>query len=68
MDKPKMKLNFYITEYVDGKLKIETKHMHYAFRDDLNYDDIGQGELYKTMLKIRDICKAENVEPVFRFL
>lgn len=63
-----MKLNFYVSEYVDGNLKIEPKHMHYAFRDDLNYDDIEQGKLYLIMAMIKAICKKEGIEPIFKLV
>ena len=61
----RMRLRFYITEYEDGNLEIETKHIHYAFRDDLNYDDFEPGRLAEIMHKISDICKAEDIEAVF---
>lgn len=58
-------LRFYITEYIDGNLDIETKHIHYMFRDDLNYDDFEPGKLYEIIKKITDICKKEGLTAYF---
>jgi len=60
-----MKLRFYITEYVDGNLQIECNHMHYAFRDDLNYDDFPPERLIGHMRVIDDICRKEGNEAYF---
>ena len=60
-----MKLLFFITEYEDDNLKIETKHIHYAFRDDLNYDDFEPEKLNEITKKITDICKAEGITAHF---
>lgn len=60
-----MKLKFYISEYVDGRLEVETKHIHYAFRDDLNYDNFAPELLPGIMHKITWICRKENIEAVF---
>jgi hypothetical protein len=60
-----MKLQFFISEYVDGNLEIETKHMHYTFRDDMNYDDFTPDTLYEKMRMIREVCKKENITPYF---
>lgn len=60
-----MNLRFFITEYEDGNLEIETKHMHYAFRDDLNYDDFKPEKLNEITKKITDICKAEGITAYF---
>jgi hypothetical protein len=59
------KIRFFITEYTDGNLKIEPKHMHYTFRDDLNADDFAPAELFQKMREISAICKRENIIPVF---
>lgn len=60
-----MNLRFFITEYEDGNLEIETKHMHYAFRDDLNYDDFEPEKLNEITKKITDICKVEGITAHF---
>lgn len=60
-----MKLRFIISRYQDGNLEVETKHMHYAFRDDLNFDDIKPEELTKVLYKITETCKKEKIEPYF---
>lgn len=59
------KLRFWITEYEDGNLEVETKHMHYMFRDDLNYDDFAPEKLYEVINKITEVCKKENIEAYF---
>ena len=48
-------INIYITEYVDGTYELEPKHMHYAFRDDLNYDNVKPEDLGSVMRKITRI-------------
>lgn len=63
-----MKLRFFITEYQDGTLEIETKHMHYAFRDDLNFDCFPPEELAENMRKIVDQCQKENIFPYFEYV
>ncbi len=60
-----MELKFYITEYVDGNLEVETKHLHYAFRDDMNYDDFAPNMLQDILSKIAKVCRAEGIKPVF---
>lgn len=60
-----MIVKFWISEYEDGNLEIETKHIHYAFRDDLNYDDFEPGRLYEIINKITDICRKMDIEPHF---
>ena len=63
-----MKLRFFISEYVDGNLEIETKHMHYAFRDDLNFDDFKPERLNKIMKKITNTCKSEGLVACFEMV
>ena len=58
-------LHFYISEYVDGNLEIENKHMHYMFRDDLNFDDFEPTQLIEYMKKIADTCKKEGITAYF---
>lgn len=60
-----MKLRFYITQYVDGNYCVEAKHMHYAFRDDLNFDDFKPEELPGIMRLITSKCQKENIEAHF---
>lgn len=59
------KLRFYITEYVDGNYCVGTNHMHYAFRDDLNFDDFAPEKLPGIMREITRKCKIENIEASF---
>lgn len=60
-----MKLRFFITQYVDGTYEIETKHTHYAFRDDLNYDNIQAADLPELLFKITAICDKERIQAYF---
>lgn len=62
------KLRFFISRYVDGNYEIETKHIHYAFRDDLNFDDITPDKLGTVMELIKDTLKYENIEPYFEII
>ena len=62
------KLRFFISEYIDGNLQIETKHIHYAFRDDINIDDFTPLELMANIKKIENILKKENIKPYFQLL
>ena len=64
MDKP-IKLRFIVSEYIDGNLEISANHMHYMFRDDMNYDGFAPDTLYKKMKMIREVCKKENITPYF---
>jgi hypothetical protein len=59
------KLRFFITEYEDGNLEIETKHIHYTFRDDLNFDYFEPGRLYEIINKITETLRKENIIPYF---
>ena len=59
------KLKFIISRYVDGTYEIETKHMHYAFRDDLNYDNVNSADIPQLMYKITSICIKENLQAYF---
>lgn len=58
-------LRFYITEYVDGNLEIETKHAHYMFRDDLNFDDFEPKKLNEIIKKITKTCQDEGLTAYF---
>lgn len=60
-----MQLRFFINQYQDGTFEIETKHMHYAFRDDLNPDNILPEDLAEEISRINEICKADNINPYF---
>lgn len=60
-----MNIRFYITQYLDGNLEIECKHMHYAFDDRFNYDDFPREELLDRMVEIQEHCASENITPLF---
>lgn len=62
------KLRFYISQYIDGNLEIECKHMHYAFDDRFNFDDFPKEELFQIMTEIQEHCEAEGMEANFIFL
>lgn len=59
------KLRFFISQYIDGTLEIECKHVHYAFRDGFNFDNIPRDELIDRMAEIQEHCEAENITPYF---
>ena len=59
------KLRFFITEYKDGNLKAETKHIHYAFMEDLNFDDFPPEQLSEVIKKISDTCEKEGLTAYF---
>ena len=63
-----MKLRFFISEYSDGNLNVECKHIHYAFRNDLNFDDIAPDDLLKTMRTITETLQKENIVATFQIL
>ena len=58
-------LKLYITEYIDGTARIEAKHLHYAFNDNFNADDVKPDELTEKMRNIAKNCKRENLEAIF---
>lgn len=60
-----MNIRFYISQYLDGNLEIECKHMHYAFDDMFNYNDFPREELLDRMAEIQEHCKSENITPLF---
>lgn len=60
-----MNIRFYISQYLDGNLEIECKHMHYAFDDRFNYDDFPREELPDRMAEIQEHCASENITPLF---
>lgn len=60
-----MKVRFYISQYLDGNLEVECKHMHYAFRDGFNFDDFPKEELFDRMAEIQEHCEAEDITPIF---
>lgn len=60
-----MNIRFYISQYLDGNLEIECKHMHYAFDDRFNYDDFPREELLDRMAEIQEHCASENITPLF---
>lgn len=58
-------LRFFISQYVDGTLEIECKHIHYAFRDGLNFDGVQREELIDRMAEIQEHCEAEGLTAKF---
>lgn len=58
-------LSFYISQYFDGNLKIECKHMHYAFDDRFNFDDFPKDELLSRMAEIQERCEGKGLTPKF---
>lgn len=66
--KKKEKLRFYISQYFDGNLEIECKHIHYAYDDRFNFDDFPKEELFQIMAEITEHCEAEGMEANFIFL
>lgn len=66
MDYPKcQKVNFYISEYVDGNLDIECKHFYYMYRDGYNFDDFPREKLFDYMQEIVQNCIKDDVIPSF---
>jgi hypothetical protein len=63
-----MKLGFYISEYEDGNMTVETHHMHYTFREDINFDDFPPEELKDKIKKIKNICESEHIIPYFQWI
>lgn len=45
-------VTFIITEYSDGTCRVETKHMHYHFRDELFYDGVNKEDIVDVMGRI----------------
>ena len=58
-------LRFFISQYLDGKLLIECKHMHYAFDDRFNVDRITKEDLFDRMAEIQEHCEAEGLKAKF---
>ena len=63
-----MTVKFLISQYFDGKLKIECIHMHYAFDDRFNFDGIPKEDLFNLLAEIQEHCDAEGIEPIFVIL
>jgi hypothetical protein len=61
----KEELRFFISQYFDGTLKIETKHMHYAFDDRFNFDNLKKEELFGVMAEIQEHCEGEGLSPKY---
>ncbi len=61
-------LRFFISQYFDGNLQIECKHMHYAFDDRFNFDDFSKEELFGIMAEIQEHCEAEGLTAKFYIL
>lgn len=60
-----MTIRFYISQYLDGNLEIECKHIHYAFDDRFNYDNFPREELLDRMAEIQEHCISEDITPLF---
>lgn len=61
-------LRFFISQYLDGTLEIECKHMHYAFDDQFNFDNIPKEELFSRMVEIQEHCDGEGISAKFVIL
>lgn len=60
-----MEIKFYISQYIDGDLEIECKHIHYAFDERFNFEKFPRKNLINYMAEIQEHCKTENIEPIF---
>ena len=58
-------LRFIISQYFDGNLQIECKHMHYAFDDNFNFDDFPKEELFGIMSEIQEHCEFRGLSAKF---
>lgn len=59
-------VTFTITEYTDGTLKVETKHIAFHFRDGLFYDNIEARQLLQVMRAITELMNNKyNMGAVF---
>lgn len=63
----KDELRFFISQYLDGNLEIECKHVHYAFDDRFNFDDFPKEDLFGVMCEIQEHCEAEGLDAKFVF-
>ncbi len=61
-------LRFFISQYLDKNLKIECKHMHYAFDNRFNFDDFSKEELFEIMAIIQKRCESEGLTAKFIIL
>ena len=61
-------LRFFISQYINGDLEIECKHMHYAFDDRFNFDHFPKEDLIDRMAEIQEHCEAEGFVPKFEVL
>lgn len=66
--KPNNKLRFYISQYIDGNLEIECKHLHYAYDEKFNFDNFPKEELFERMAEIQEHCEAEGLSAEFVIL
>lgn len=67
MDVKKTKIIIRIIEYVDGTYELDAKHLHYAFDDNYNADNVKAEDLGPTMRKICDYAAQHDVDVTFRF-
>ena len=42
-----MEIKFYISQYIDGDLEIECKHIHYAFDERFNFEKFPRKKINK---------------------
>lgn len=61
-------IRFFISLYLDGTLEIECKHMHYAFDDRFNFDNIPKEDLFSRMAEIQEHCVGEGISAKFVLL
>ena len=61
-------IKFYISEYFDGDLEIECKHIHYMYDERFNFEKFPRQDLKNYMAEIQEHCIAENIKPVFEVL
>lgn len=66
--KTNKELRFFISQYLDGNIEIECKHMHYAYDDRFNFDDFPKEELIEKMAEIQEHCEAEGMTAKFVIL
>jgi hypothetical protein len=61
-------VKFYISQYVDGDLEIECKHIHYAFDERFNFEKFPRQDLINYMAEIQEHCITENIKPIFEVI
>ena len=61
-------IKIYISQYDDDTYCLEAKHMHYAFDDHFNFDDIAPEDLGEVMRFIDEEAEDAGISVVFKFL